>query len=93
MRHKRWLEFLNDYTFGLSYHIGKTNMLEDSLSRKSFHMSTLMVREMDLIEQFEDLSLMCKMTPRSVKLGMLKLTSSILEDIKEGQKLDFGLVD
>lgn len=33
-----------------------------------------MVREMDLIEQFIDLSLVCEIMPRSVKLGMLKLT-------------------
>lgn len=33
------------------------------------------------------------MTPQSVKLGMLKLTSSVLDEIKEGQKLELGLTD
>lgn len=47
-----WLEFLNDYDFELSYHPGKANMVEDALSRKSLHISALMVREMNLIEQF-----------------------------------------
>jgi len=46
-----------------------------------------------LIEQFRDLSLVCELTPESVKLGMLKLTSNILEDIKVGQKEDLELVD
>ena len=40
-----------------------------------------MVRELDLVEQFIDLSLVCETTPNSVKLGMLKLTSGILEEI------------
>jgi len=65
----------------------------DALSRKSLHMLALMVTELELIEQFRDLSLVCELTPESVKLGMLKLTSNILEEIKKGQKEDLGLVD
>jgi len=52
-----------------------------------------MVMELELIEQFRDLSLVCEMTPESVKLGMLKLTSDILEEIKKGKKEDLELVD
>ena len=47
---RRWLEFLKDYNFELSYHPGKANVMVDALSRKSLHMSLLMVREMDLLE-------------------------------------------
>jgi hypothetical protein len=43
-----------------------------------------MVREFDLIEQFQDLSLECEVTPISVKLGMLKLTRNFLNEIREG---------
>jgi len=39
------------------------------------------------------LSLVCELTPGIVKLGMLKLTSNILEEIKVGQKEDLELVD
>jgi len=52
MRQRRWLEFLKDYDFQLSYHLGKANMVADALSRKSLHMSALMVKELELIEQF-----------------------------------------
>jgi len=68
-------------------------MVADTLSRNSLNMSALMVKELELIEQFRDLSLVCEMTPESVKLGMLKLTSNILEEIKKGQKDDLELVD
>jgi len=93
MRLRRWLEFLKDYDFQLSYHPGKANVVADALSRKSLHMSALMVKELELIKQFRDLSLVCELSPGSVKLGMLKLTSNILEEIKSGQKEDLELVD
>jgi len=93
MRQRRWLEFLKEYDFQFSYHPGKANVVADALSRKSLHMSALMVKELELIEQFQDLSLVCELMLGSVKLGMLKLTSNILEEIKVGQKEDLELVD
>ena len=56
-------------------------------------MSAMMVRGIDLVEQFRDMSLVCKVTPSSVRLGMLKLTSGFLYNIKEGLKLYMNLVD
>jgi hypothetical protein len=52
MRQRRWLEYLKDFDFQLSYHPGKANVVADALSRKSLHMSALMVKELELIEQF-----------------------------------------
>jgi len=65
----------------------------DSLSRKSLHMSSLMVKGLELIELFRDLSLVSELTSDVVKFGMLKLTSNILEEINNGQKEDLELVD
>lgn len=56
-------------------------------------MSMLMVREFELIEKFRVMSLLYVETPSSVNLGMLKQTSGILEEIREGQKIDLELVD
>ncbi|MCI03682.1 retrotransposon protein, partial [Trifolium medium] len=93
MRQMRWLEFLKDYDFKLSYHPGKANIVVDALSRKSLHMSSLMVKELELIEEFRDLSLVCEVTPKSVRLGMLKLTNLFLEKVKECQKADQRLME
>jgi len=90
---RRWLEFYKDYDFQLSYHPRKANVLADALSRKSLDMSALMVKELEFIEQFWDLSLVSVLTPSGVKLRMLKLTNNILEEIEEGQKVDLDLVN
>ena len=79
MRQRRWLELLKDYDFGLNYHPGKANVVVDALSRKTLHMSTMMIKELELLEQFRDLSLVCQLSPKSVKLGMLKINSKFSE--------------
>ena len=81
MRHKRWLEFLKDYDFQLSYNPGKANVVAGAFRRKPLHMSTLIVKELELIEQFRDLSLVSVLTPSGMKLGMLKLTSNIVDRV------------
>ena len=92
MRQRRWLELLKDYDFGLNYHPGKANVVADALSRKTLHMSAMMVKEFELLEQFRDLSIVCERT-QSVKLGMLKIDSDFLKSIKEAQKEDVKFVD
>jgi len=93
MRQKIWLEYLKVFDFQLSYHPRKANVVADALSRKTLHMSALMVKELELNEQFQDLSLVSELTLGGVRLGMLKLISNILEEIKKGQKEDLELVD
>ena len=63
MRQRRWLDLLKDYDFGLNYHPGKANVVVDALSRKTLRMSALMIKELELIEKFRDMSLVCKVTP------------------------------
>ena len=88
MHQRRWLEFLTDYDFELSYHPVKANVVVDALRWKSLHVSVLMVRELVLLEQFRDLSLGCEVTPNSVGLGASRITSELLGQIREGQKFD-----
>jgi len=93
MRQRRWLELLKDYDFGLNYHPGRANVVADALSRKTLHMSAMMVKEFELLEQFRDLSLVCELSPQSVQLGMLKINSDFLNSIREAQQVDVKFVD
>ena len=34
LRQRRWMEFLEDYDFTISYHPGKANVVADALNRK-----------------------------------------------------------
>ncbi|MCI93477.1 hypothetical protein A2U01_0114775, partial [Trifolium medium] len=43
-------------------------------------MSSLMVKELELIEEFRYLSLVCQRATRSIKVGMLRLTNDFLEE-------------
>lgn len=88
MGQRRWLEFFKEHNFGFNYHPGKVNVVANALSRKSLHMLALMARELCFIKQFRDLSLVCEVIVDSVRLGMLKLTSGFLDEIRESQNLD-----
>ena len=53
MRQRRWLEFIKDYEFTLSYHPGKANIVADALSRKTRDtLASLIDKEWKLIEDF-----------------------------------------
>ena len=95
MRQRRWLELLKDYDFRLELSSrAKLMSWLDALSRKTLHMSAMMAEEsLELIEQFRDLSLVCEVTPQSVRLGMLRIDNDFLASIRDAQKSDVKLVD
>ena len=47
MRQRRWLELIKDYDLNIQYHLGKTNVVADALSRKANCGCTLMERNVD----------------------------------------------
>jgi len=72
------MEFLKDYDFELSYHPSKANIVANALSKKSLHMFVMMVKELQLIEDFKDLNLAMEVRPKSLSLGTLKITNEFL---------------
>ncbi|WVZ53874.1 hypothetical protein U9M48_004762 [Paspalum notatum var. saurae] len=58
MRQRRWLELIKDYDMKIHYHPGKTNVVADALSRKSYANKALGFQlPHELCEEFERLSL------------------------------------
>ena len=88
MRQRRWMEFLKDYDFGLNYHPGKANVVADALSRKSLHVSWMMIKEFELVESFRDLNLGVTLTPGSIRLNHIKVTSDFKDQIARSQRED-----
>ena len=88
MRQRKWIEFLNDYDFELKYHSGKVNVVVDALGRKSWNMSSLIVQEMNLTEEFRDLNLNVYLNALSMKLNRLEIGSNIRVLIKKEQLLN-----
>ena len=54
LRQRRWLEFVKDYDFELSYHPGKANVVADALSRRSYAVSLCAVKEWRLMDAITD---------------------------------------
>ena len=69
------MEFLKNYDFGLNYHLGKANVVVDALSHKTLHVSWMMVKKVELVERFRDLNLRVTLTPHSIRLNQIKVTS------------------
>ena len=88
MRQRRWMEFLKDYDFELHYHPGKANVVADALSRKSLHISTLMIQEMELLEKFRDLNLTISLSQDKIQLNTTQIISDLKQEIKETQASD-----
>ncbi|XP_052723852.1 uncharacterized protein LOC128193787 [Vigna angularis] len=92
MRQRRWLEFLKDYDFELLYHPGKANVVADALSRKVVHVSSMMVRELSLVESFRDLRLQFDLQPNVIKCCTLRISSDVFDRIRVKQREDEELV-
>ena len=60
------MEFLKNYEFELNNHLDKTNVVVDTLSRKSLSVSWMMIKEIELIESFQKLNLGISVTPQSI---------------------------
>src|SRR5580765_777218 len=93
MRQRRWMEFIKDYDFTLQYHPGKANVVADALSRQTIHVSSMMIKELELIEAFRDLSLGVVVSPGKLSFGMVTVANGLLEEIKEKKLLDEELVE
>ena len=54
LRQRRWLEFVKDYDFELSYHPGKANVVADALSIRSYTANLCAIREWRLMDAVTD---------------------------------------
>ena len=56
-----------------------------ALSRKSLSISWMVIKEMELVESFRNLNLRISMTPQSIQLSKIKVTSNFKGQIAQAQ--------
>jgi len=87
LRQRRWLEFVKDYNFSISYHPGKANTVADALSRKWERMvACMMVREWKLMEEMIAVKPVVSVRLAAVQ-AHLRVCSNLVQRIKEAQQL------
>ena len=91
LRQRRWLELIKDCDMKLRYHPGKANVAADALSRKSYA-NTLVSGGLpkELAEHLRELRL--EIVPRGF-VAALEVQSTLLEKIREAQKVDEEIVE
>ena len=85
MRQRRWMKFLKDYDCTINYHPGKAKVVADALSRKA-RISRLIVKEWELLEAVGEWN--PKMECNKIIFGNIRVTSALLDRIKEAQTTD-----
>ena len=78
-----WMEFLEDYDFTLHYHPSKTNVVADSLSRKSrVTLASIASQEWQMLKTVGQFKLQYSEQAHDT-LGSLVATSSLLSRVIE----------
>ncbi|WVZ84578.1 hypothetical protein U9M48_031601 [Paspalum notatum var. saurae] len=86
MRLRRWLELIKDYDMEIHYHPGKTNVVADALSRKSYaNMALGFMLPHELCEEFERLSLSFL---HHTTAAAFEVEPTLEQEIREHQKDD-----
>jgi len=73
------------------YHPRKTNVVVDALSRKRTQMSSLMIKEHELIKDFRNLNLEVSLSTNFISCNVLVITNESLKRVKEKQLEDLKL--
>jgi hypothetical protein len=82
LRQRRWLQLIEDYDLGISYHPEKANVVANALSRRS-HVSQLVVDRMsfELCEEFDKLKLRIVANTEAMEMEVgLSLLQEIMGD-------------
>ena len=82
---------MKDYDFELKYHPGKANVVADALSRKSLHVSSLMIQELGLLESFRDLNLKTRIKGKYMVANHIQISCEFRDLIRQAQEFDVEL--
>lgn len=83
MKQRRWLELLREYNLTISYHPGKTNVADDTLSRKYFCSAAILITsQRPILEDMRRIELQVILQDIGASLASLVVRPILLEIIK-----------
>lgn len=89
LRQRRWMEYLEDFQFTLSYHPGKANVVADALSRKSRGMmAKISVKKWDMVKTLNEFKIQVESQDTKAYLSAQKVMPKLMNEIMEAQKHD-----
>ncbi|WJZ97121.1 hypothetical protein VitviT2T_015752 [Vitis vinifera] len=93
MRQRRWIELLKDYDCIIQYHLGKTNVVADALSKKSI-VSLAAIRgcQSQLLENLRSLQVHIRVLDSRALVANFRVQLDLVGRIKTLQKNDIQLV-
>ena len=86
LRQRRWLEVISDYDLGITYTLGKANVMADALSRKSYCNNLMLQQGQPLLHE-EVCKLNLHIAPHGF-LSTLVAKPTLVDHIIEAQKHD-----
>ena len=81
MRHRRWHELVKDYDYEILYHLGKANVVVDTLSRKVSHSAALVTNQVPLHKVLERAEIAVLVGEVTSKLAQLSVQPTLRQQI------------
>ena len=93
MTQRRWIELLKDYDCIIQFHLGKVNVVVDSLSRKFFgSLATIRGCQRQLLEDLRSLQVYIRVLDSGAFVANFRVQPNLVGRIKTLQKNDMQLV-
>ena len=84
MRQRRWMEYMEDYNFDLHYHLGKANVVDDALRRKSLStLTSVSIHEWQMLQDLDEYNLFLNKMDEFATLFTLSIEPSITSRVIE----------
>ena len=93
MRHRRWVELIKDYECTIEYHMGKVNVVANSLSRKSTgSISHIKAVYLPRLVELRSLGVRLELTDTGALLAIFHVHLLLIDRIRELQTHDLTMI-
>ena len=92
LRQRRWVELIKDYDCTIEYHLGKANVVADTLSRKpTATLASIKTVQLPLVKELKELNAELTVSNSGALLAHFRVRPLLLDEIWEAQMQDSEL--